>query len=97
MTGLYRDIWRDLVEHNTGGGGLRRLGGHNLHPAPRLRLALGVGGGAGQEAEVQLRGHPVAEHAGEAGHGEPKMWIRVVTSNNVTMHRSPIVRDREGL
>ena len=55
VTGLYRDIWRDLVEHNTGGGGLGRRGGHNLHPAPRLRLALGVGGGAGQEAEVQLQ------------------------------------------
>lgn len=70
MTG-HRDIWRDLVEHNTGGGGLGRLGGHNLHPASRLGLALGVGGGARQEAEVHLRGDPVAEDAGEAGHGEP--------------------------
>ena len=100
---------RDLVEHNTGGGGSGGPGGRHLHPAAPRRLALGVGGEAGQEAEVPLRGHPMAEDAGEAGHGEPEkrelsahprvvtmVLTRVVTCNNASLTYCPGARRTRG-
>ena len=83
---------RDLVEHNTAGGGLGGPGWHNLHPAAPLHLPLGVGGGARQVAKVHVGVDPVAEDAGEAGHGEPEkqklvvtmIQLRVLTHDNVT-------------
>ena len=84
---------RDLVEHNTGGGGLRWSGGHHPNLAALRRLSLRVGGGAGQETKVHLRGNRVAEDASEAGHGEPdkrnvNIWM-VVTCNNASVTYCP--------
>ena len=70
---------RDLVEHNTAGGGLGWPGRYNLYPAAPLHLPLGVGGGARQVAEVHVGVDPVAEDTGEAGHGEPDKQKLVVT------------------
>ena len=76
---VVRIFERDLVEHNTAGGGLGGPGRHDIHPAATLHLALGVGGGARQVAEVHVGVDPVAEDAREAGHGEPKKQKVVVT------------------